>query len=347
MRNRFMAATIASSLWLTGCDFLTVSNPPLPRGSADLRVMPEIVSGGYRSQAIVKAYTPEDIDHLMLKLFRLEGGTETPVLGTDNKPVAQAISAAELGAPVTFKALLPGTTYRIRAYAYKAPGEDPQHLISTVGADSYTDVTLTQDDRPISASLKVRLADVLFNGMATASGIVVMPGGYATNRGVDIQLGPLTDFVPPNDPFWAEYSPTPVAGMKLVYEGWHTYQGQTMTSTTTLEVLSVLGNSVTYRYEMGAEGMPPSGGTMPSDMREYHGYPETRGGTYVRVGTEPVTVPLGTYPEAVKLVQRDSLEESTIWMVKGLGRVKELRTPTSSSSMSPPNGMALKQLLMP
>lgn len=347
MRNRFMAAVIASSLWLTGCDFLNTTNLSLPRGSADLTVVPEILSGGYRSQAIVKAYTAADIDHLMLKLFRLEGGTETPALDADSKPVTKSIPAAKLGENVTFNALLPGTTYRIRAYAYKAAGEDPKDLISAEGAASYTDVTLTHDDRPISATLKVKLADVLFNGTATASGIVVMPGGYATSHGVDIQLGAITEIVPENDPFWAEYSPNLVPGLKLVYEGSTTYQGQTITASMIFEVLSVLGNTITYRYESGTEGQEPRTGTMQYDLRSYYGYPETKSGTFVRAGTESVTIPLGTFPEAVKLVYRNALDDTTIWMVKGLGRVKEETNPASAMSPTVPHRTVLKQLILP
>jgi len=240
---------------------------------------------------------------------------------------------------------MPGTTYRIRAYAYKAPGEDPKHLISTEGADSYTDVTLTQDDRPLSASLKVRLADVLFNGMATASGIVVTPGGYYSNHGVNIHLGPVTDFVLPHSPFWAEYSPTPVPGMKLVYETTRTMDGLTIEGTLSYEVLSVSGNAVTYKFEV-SEGNLTTNYDIDGDMRRFHSFPES-GDSYIRIGEEAVTVPKGTYPDAVKLTQRGYATETTIWMVKGVGRVKQVTKPFVSSNPDDGAVMRLTQLIMP
>jgi hypothetical protein len=347
MPKHLLAALIAGSLWLTGCELLTNSTLSLPRGSAALTVRPEILAGGYRTQALVKAYTAEDIDHLTLSLFQLDGTTETPVLDASGKAIAQSIPQARLDESVTFDALLPNATYRIRAFAYKTPGEDPANLISTGDANSYTDVTLGNDDQPVAATLKVKLADVLFNGMATASGIVVIPGGFTSNQGVGFHLGPAAQIIQPNSPFWSEIAPAPVPGMTWVYESWKTSGEETFTATLTFEVLSVNGNEVLYRIDFAQDGASPLTGESSGDLGRYHGFFEPMDYIFVHQGTESVTVPAGTYPDAVKLVTRNRIEETTVWIVKNIGMVKEEIRPIDTLIPRYPSGRRLKQFIAP
>lgn len=345
MRNRFVAALIASSLWLTGCELLMSSNVTLSNGSAALLVRPEILSGGYRTQALVKAYTAEDIDHLVLQLFRLEGDKETAVVGTDAKAVIKRIPASKLGDTLTFDALQPNTTYRLRAFAYKAPGEDPKDLISAPGAASYTDVTLTNDDRPVSTTLKVKLADVLFNGMATASGIEVIPGGFSTDRNVSIHLGDVVDLVPSDSPLWAEYFPKPVPGMKWVYAYSRTSGGKASEGTVSFEVLAVDGNTATYRTET-SEGTDRYIYEDTMRMAYYNGAPLSYS-SLERVGVESLTVPMGSYPEAGKFFNRGYSADSTLWLVKGIGRVKEESAPPASMPSGDHFVITLTQFITP
>jgi hypothetical protein len=347
MPKHLLAALIAGSLWLTGCELLTNSTLTLPRGSAALSVHPEILAGGYRNQALVKAYTAEDIDHLTLSLFQLDGTSETPVRDASGKAIAQDLPKARLDEPVTFDALLPNTTYRIRAFAYKAPGEDPANLISAGDASSYTDVTLGNDDRPVAATLKVKLADVLFNGITTASGIAVIPGGFTYNQGVGFHLGPAAELIQANSSFWSGVAPVPVPGMTWVYEYWRTYQGETSRGTQTMQVLSVTGNEVLYRFDVVPDEGEPMGGEFPGELSRYGGYPETRDQVFVRAGTETLTVPAATYPDAVKLVQRQRGDETTVWVVPGIGIVKQEVKPYDASTTLYPGGMHLKQFIVP
>ena len=60
-------------------------------------------------------------------------------------------------------------------------------MISTSDAASYTDVTLTSNDRPTLATLRVKLVDVLFDGQATSGGVAVTNGGYSTPGAEAIQ----------------------------------------------------------------------------------------------------------------------------------------------------------------
>ncbi len=347
MPKTLLAALIAGSLWLTGCELLSNSTLSMPRQSAALTVQPEILAGGYRTHGLVKAYTVEDIDHLLLKLFRLDGASETPVLDGSGKAIAQDIPNDRLDKPITFNSLLPNATYRIRAFAYKAPGESPDNLISTADAHSYTDVTLSNDDRPVTATLKVKLADVLFNGMANASGIVVTPGGFTSNQNVSIHLGPAAQIIQPNSPFWSEHAPAPASGMTWIYESWQAREEETSTATLSFEVLSVNGNEVPYRIAFAIEGRPPQTGESSGELGRYNGFFEPIDHIFVYQGTESVTVPAGTYPEAVKLVERNNIEETAVWIVKDIGMVKEEIRPIDTLIPRYPSGRRLKQFIAP
>jgi len=344
MRNRLMAALIVSSFWLSGCELLASSPMTLSQSNVTLRLRPEVLPGGYRSQAIVKAYTVDDIDHLVLQLFRLDGDTEIPVVGSDGKAVIKRIPAAKLGETLTFDALQARTTYRIRAFAYKAPGEDPKDLISAPGAASSTDVTLSDDDRPVT-TLKVKLADVPFNGIATAPGIEVFPGDYVTDRGVAIHLGDAVDLIPSDSPFWAEFLPKPVPGMTWVYDFTRKFEGQNTQGTLRYEVLSVDATQATYRVEV-KEGNVTQIHETPMPLAHFNGTPLSNQ-NHVREGVEPVTVPLGTYPEATRLVSQGYSGESTVWLVKGIGRVKETVKPSDSSPSGQQITMSLTQFISP
>lgn len=148
-------------LGLAGC-----AQPPLPSGSVaghgTLTLSPRFQTGGYGMQAVVTPYGKADIVHLLLKLFTLSGQTESPVTVSDGSPLALDLSASELSMPITIGALRANTTYRVRAYAYKAMGTAAADLISTSDSGSYTDVTLTNNDRPTVAPFVVQLVPTPF-----------------------------------------------------------------------------------------------------------------------------------------------------------------------------------------
>ncbi len=344
MPKRFLIALIVSSLSVTGCELLKQSNLTLSRGSAELVVVPQIVTGGYRAQALVAPFTAKDIDHLVLKLFKLDGQAESPVLDPAGKAVVKVIPGAQLTSAVSFSALLPNTTYRIRAYAYKAEGESPSNLISTGDASSYTDITLTNDDQPVTATLKVKLMDVLFNGQATASGIVVTPGGYTTDEEVSIQLGPITQLIQPESPFWAQHGPELTPGMTWIYEQQMVHQGNPKTVRFRAEITALDASVVTYRIEGTMDGETQSS-TGPMERARFGGQLTPMGMVYVVEGQESVTVPAGTFPNAYKLISRSVLEESRVWVVPGIGIVREEVVPIGEFSTTRPSSRQLVEFI--
>lgn len=149
------------ALLLGGCVSLTTANQ---EPSAYLVLQPQFLEGRM-VQTVVAPYTAVSVNHLMLKLFRLEGDQEIPVLdGTTPKQVD--IPKANLEKPILIEKLLMNTTYRVRAYAYQDEGTS--NLIS-LDASSTVDVRLESGDRPTMATLTVQLKDITFNGQATTS----------------------------------------------------------------------------------------------------------------------------------------------------------------------------------
>lgn len=158
-------------LLLVGC-----MNPGnLASGKASLCVLPQIHEG-LNTQAVVSVYSKTTINHLLLKLFTLSGQTETPVLDAGG-PVVRDLLNSDLDYRVTFSNLKTNTTYRVRAYAYKAAGTNGADLISSTA--SYVDVTMGTDDRPTLGNIPVLLTNVDFNGQGSAS-LAVTPGGFNT-----------------------------------------------------------------------------------------------------------------------------------------------------------------------
>lgn len=162
----------------TGCAAFVTS--PLVGGNATLDVSPAIAGTGQKVQALVEPYTAADIDHLLVKVYKLDGSTEKEVLGTNQAPLAKDIAGDALATPVRFRNLHFDSSYRIRGYAYKAAGTDPADLIS-VDESSFFDIALTNDDRPDVATLSVQLVDKPFNAKGSAS--IEVHAGELYNEG--------------------------------------------------------------------------------------------------------------------------------------------------------------------
>jgi hypothetical protein len=128
-------------------------------GPASLSVRASL--DGYRTQSAVSAYTRSNIAHLVLKLYVVTvvngAEQETEALRAPGQPIE--LENVDLDKAVTFTGLKPHTTYRVKAFAYKAAGRDARHLISTQDATSAVTVTLTDETRPEGTTLRVRLRD--------------------------------------------------------------------------------------------------------------------------------------------------------------------------------------------
>ncbi|MBO9541291.1 hypothetical protein J7643_11940 [bacterium] len=137
---------------------------------------PVVSAADYQTQTQpdLTPYRAQDIEHLVIGLYTVDGSVETQVV-RGGVPVTADVPRASLGGSVTFNNLHSDTTYRFRAFAYKASGTATDDLISQTATGSHVDVSIGRNTRPTLAALPVRLVDRLFS--ATASGtIVVTPG---------------------------------------------------------------------------------------------------------------------------------------------------------------------------
>lgn len=156
---------------------------------ASLLLRPHVISGKFKTLAIVENYTKTSVNHLVIKLFQLNGQSEVPLLDENGQQVMADLASSQLDQPITFHHLSPGTRYRVWAYAYKEPGTAPESLISTTDAGSCTDILMNNDATPNVSNLKVTLKDVIFNGQGSTSGTNVEEGGYSSKGPTIISKG--------------------------------------------------------------------------------------------------------------------------------------------------------------
>ncbi|MEB3187489.1 MAG: hypothetical protein VKP72_08630 [bacterium] len=152
---------------LAGCTTFVQSVGTGGENPVTLTVQPNVTAGSLRTQAIVKALDVADVDHVVVTLSTVAGGTTSPVL-VNGAPVKRDIASPSLSVPVAFKGLNRNTTYRIQAKAFRGTGESASDLIS-VDEGSFRDIVVGTDDRPPLANLPVRLKDLVFSGIATGS----------------------------------------------------------------------------------------------------------------------------------------------------------------------------------
>lgn len=164
---------------------------------AMLVLTPEVVSGGVRSQAMpaVEPYSVDNINRLVVTLYTVTDGVETPVVEND-VPVTRRVARAHLSEPVIFSRLKANTTYRAKTeawgydYNHATLAADPEKLLSTNDANSFTDIVVTNDDRPTAGKLKVRLKARLFSGQ-TDLNVNIGPGGLVPGASESLTLEDL------------------------------------------------------------------------------------------------------------------------------------------------------------
>ncbi|MBO9542319.1 hypothetical protein J7643_17145 [bacterium] len=186
MKQTNLALVLGVTL-LAGC--VAPSLTGRPTGTGTLEVLPRVSGGQLRTQAIVPGYMQADVDHLVVKLYTLDGNNEAPVLDGSGNPVQKDVASSSLNVPIRFGYLHPYTTYRVRAFAYKAAGTAQQDLISD-DAGSYAEIQVAgNNERPSLGTLPVKLLDRLFSGQASA-GITVTNGTYqAPTSAASVQAG--------------------------------------------------------------------------------------------------------------------------------------------------------------
>ncbi|MFP5501564.1 MAG: hypothetical protein ACLGIN_03680, partial [Candidatus Sericytochromatia bacterium] len=183
------ASTLVLGALLAGC---SVSQPTAPTGIQAQEPAVDVIgtfqvtsAAGYQLMSTETAYHLGNIDHVMLSVQKLDGGTWAGVTGFEAKKVARA----DLGQPLTLKNLRMGTQYKIVAKTYAdAAGTDRidngaaadneaafttptlnvvAERVNTAAGDSISTATL-----PVT--IKVKLKDKTFAGQASSgSGVSV------------------------------------------------------------------------------------------------------------------------------------------------------------------------------
>jgi hypothetical protein len=167
MRNKWTALAIGAMI-ASGC---VQFNSQLNLKGTTLVLKPSITEGSRYTQTELERYTTASINHLVLDIYDISGGPETP-MGASSKD----ISAADLGNSIVFSNLSANHAYRIKAYAYKAAGTAAGDLISE-NASSSTDVAIGASGGVATASFKIKLIDTFINASGSASGWDVTDGG--------------------------------------------------------------------------------------------------------------------------------------------------------------------------
>lgn len=156
--------------------------------NARIQVTPQFSTTAQRGiQAAVSVYSVADVNHLLLKLFTVAADVETPALNGQGIQIQVDNGIGQLTKAVVFSNLKNETTYRVRAYAYKAGGTDSADLISSSDGTSAVDLVVVRDDRPAMANIPVQLIDKVFDGRATASTVVFIDGGIIYPGTEDMQ----------------------------------------------------------------------------------------------------------------------------------------------------------------
>lgn len=159
-------------------------------GHAKLILRPQVVEDGYKALAALSNYSRANINHLVIRIYFVNSdGSESAIADGAGNQIFADLRGTEFDNSVTFSNLQRQTRYRIRCFAYKAPGESSGDLISTSNSTSFTDVYVQDDDRPTMATLKVRLIDVVFSGEAMTPNVNVTGGDYQRTGNEQIGVG--------------------------------------------------------------------------------------------------------------------------------------------------------------
>ncbi|HEY9857252.1 MAG TPA: hypothetical protein V6D05_16020 [Stenomitos sp.] len=190
LRHVLGTLLLTGTLFMGGCSATSQLAPAVTAstGRATLVLNPELSSlGRMRTQAVVPRLTADDVDHVRVQLMQVAGDSWQAVRD-ENGPLAIWVKRSDLNRPIVLSQLHPQTHYQVFAWAYKAPDEINDNLISV---DSPLDVMVGDDDRPTVAPLRIQLKDVVFNGKATLPSFDIRPGGYAPDGVESVTMTPM------------------------------------------------------------------------------------------------------------------------------------------------------------
>lgn len=194
---------LALALGSAGCVYIPLGSVPkldvssLASGTRTAILTAKVSDGGYRTQAVIDPWVRQDIKVVVVKVFKLDGSSEKSVLQSGEKtsdPYVIRVKPELLDGAINIKNLGPKTTYRLRAQAFNSTDESEASLISD-DASSFVDIEVTNDDRPIAATLPIKLVDRLFSGEATNS-LDVTAGQLKNDATESIELEPTPSPLP-------------------------------------------------------------------------------------------------------------------------------------------------------
>ncbi len=179
---RFQAFAVVAAL-LGGC-----AGSPLARavdvkvgeGEVVMGVMADVAHGRLL-QSIVSAYTPADVDHLTVDLYKQQADSSFALVATQDTPAGSGVTKT-----VNFAHLKMNTTYKVAVKCYHAGGAD----ITKAGTGTSTVTTSSDDFVPVAVA--VTLADKTFDGsmhpvITVSSGSVVNTGSAESGAVADNQ----------------------------------------------------------------------------------------------------------------------------------------------------------------
>lgn len=177
MRGWFLVTAWCGTVGLLGCGAGLV-----PESHASLQLTPALGPASRTIQAVVTPYTRSDVATLVIRLFALDGATESEV-------ATRTLAAAELDRSIAFANLRAYRTYRARGFAYQGGGA----LISEAEL-SYVDIPVGNEETPAVGILRIQLLAKTFDGHASSAPIAVTDGGLVP-AGIET-LGGLRPRIP-------------------------------------------------------------------------------------------------------------------------------------------------------
>lgn len=163
-----MVLGLLSLSGLLGCQAPTAASTV---AAAERPAQATIRLGGYKTLALVEAYSLQHVDHVRLRLLKKNAQGAYVATG-----VTRVLAPAALAEPVSLGNLKLGQAYRVQADAFADAAEAA--LISAPAA-STTDFTMpalatvggvaTVDDTPVTLALGIKLIDRTYAGTGTFS----------------------------------------------------------------------------------------------------------------------------------------------------------------------------------
>lgn len=151
MHRRFILLTAL----IGGC---AITQPLSPHATLILKSQ---ILPGRITEALNLPYTADSVHHLVLHVYTLDGETE------QDTGITRTLTSAQVNEPVVLTNMRVNSKLRLKAYAYASEGESQPISFDT--SDSWTDISIGVEDRPVFSAFKVRLLDKPYDGQIVSA----------------------------------------------------------------------------------------------------------------------------------------------------------------------------------